>query len=645
MSDINKFTPLWGVWEIEELLGEGSFGKVYKAVRNDFGRRYECAIKHIALPQNDAEVKRLMDEQFINDKSMVSDYYRQVVEDFTGEISIMHSLRGNTNIVAYEDHLIIPKADGIGYDIFIRMELLTGLSDLVKHAMLSEKDVVKLGIDVCTALEVCAAKNLIHRDIKPQNIFVNQEGHYKLGDFGISRRLEKTSSGLSKKGTYSYMAPEVYKGEEYGINVDIYSLGLLMYRLLNGNRLPFLPPAPEPVRYDDNEKALRRRIDGERIPPPANVNAKLGRVISKMCAFDRNERYMNASDVKVELLQLLSSSHEEIPEVTPVAVPIVPPVTAPSTEPIAPAALKEPASLFDNSDNTIAANAENEGTVYKTESTVGLFGSVTPKTEEQQAVSPPENPVIPQQTFHQEQYVTQQSQEHPPQTQQQYTTPQQAEQQPPPEQPPPEQKKEKTSPLLICGFVSVVLITLLIVAFSGGNNEQNKAAATPAPAVQASPTPVPTSAPAAQASPTPVPTPAATPAPAPEPTPTPNIGNDESENREFTFYNDTGYTIDIYWKSTGHSTGESIDFWIDELYQGMNVILPLSYDQWIEHILWDIVIYLYGYHDEDEDDAYEFFDVYFTVWHGDEFYLRMGQNGEPTMISKLWGTSVPPFVD
>ena len=313
MSDIKSFTPLWGVWEIESTIGEGSFGKVYKAVREEFGRRYECAIKHISLPQSDTEIKRLLDDQFSDDKSVASGYYRQIVEDISNEIGIMHSLRGNTNIVAYEDHQIIPKASGIGYDIFIRMELLTELSERVKQSAFTEANAVKMGVDICTALEICAANQLIHRDIKPQNIFINKEGNYKLGDFGVSRQLEKTTSGLSKKGTRPYMAPEVYKGEDYGASADIYSLGLLLYRLLNGYRLPFQPLVPTPLRYDDNEKALAKRMRGEEMPAPAFAGDSLAKVILKMCAFDRNERYHTATEAKNDLLHIANAQEKVVP--------------------------------------------------------------------------------------------------------------------------------------------------------------------------------------------------------------------------------------------------------------------------------------------------------------------------------------------
>ena len=94
-----------------------------------------------------------------------------------------------------------------------------GISDkfygLLCGKQLTEKEVIKLGMDLSKALEYCRKLKIIHRDIKPENIFVSRFGDFKLGDFGIARELERTMSGFSKKGTYSYMAPEMYKGEKY----------------------------------------------------------------------------------------------------------------------------------------------------------------------------------------------------------------------------------------------------------------------------------------------------------------------------------------------------------------------------------------------------------------------------------------------
>ena len=115
------------------------------------------------------------------------------------------------------------------------MELLSSLVNKTADSF-SEAETVKIGMDICNALELCQKAKIIHRDIKPSNIFVNANGDYKLGDFGIAKVLSGATSGMSKKGTYSYMAPEIYKCEPANYTSDIYSLGVVLYKLLNKNR-------------------------------------------------------------------------------------------------------------------------------------------------------------------------------------------------------------------------------------------------------------------------------------------------------------------------------------------------------------------------------------------------------------------------
>ena len=92
------------------------------------------------------------------------------------------------------------------------MELLKPLNDYLRDRVMTEAEVIRLGVDLCTALEVCHRRSIIHRDIKPENVFINEEGIFKLGDFGVSRTLERHTNHMSRKGTYNYMAPEVFNG-------------------------------------------------------------------------------------------------------------------------------------------------------------------------------------------------------------------------------------------------------------------------------------------------------------------------------------------------------------------------------------------------------------------------------------------------
>ena len=302
-SYYKKYEPIFGKWHIVRELGEGSFGKVFEIERRDFGGTYKAALKAITIPQSQSEVKDILASGM--DEQSVTSYFRGFVEEMIAEFVLMSKLKGHSNIVSYEDHDVIQHAEGIGWDIFIRMELLTPLLDYTRKSDLSRSDVIKLGIDICKALEVCRKNNIIHRDIKPQNIFISDLGDFKLGDFGIARTVEKTMGGLSKKGTYHYMAPEVFKSEPYGASVDIYSLGIVLYRFMNNNRLPFFPPFPSPIKFSDSDAALACRMKGETIPAPANADDALSQVILKACAYSPKDRYLSPSDMRRDLEALL----------------------------------------------------------------------------------------------------------------------------------------------------------------------------------------------------------------------------------------------------------------------------------------------------------------------------------------------------
>ena len=290
-------------WNITRLLGEGSYGKVFEIERSEFGQTYRAALKVITVPQSKAEIGSILSEGMSTPQAEA--YFHGIVEELVHEFSIMFKLKGTANIVSCEDLRVLEHPDGIGWDILIRMELLHPLLPYVYEHPMARRDIIRLGIDICKALELCQRYNIIHRDIKPENIFISDNGDYKLGDFGIARTIERTTSGLSKKGTYSYMAPEVYAGREYGFSVDTYSLGLVLYRMLNKNRGPFLPQPPEAITYDNREQALARRVSGEPLPRPFYGEGRLGEIVLKACAFDPKDRYSSPQQLRQELEAIL----------------------------------------------------------------------------------------------------------------------------------------------------------------------------------------------------------------------------------------------------------------------------------------------------------------------------------------------------
>lgn len=303
------FSPIGGDWEIKEKIGAGTYGSVYRAEKRIMNSVYECAVKHISVPPEDFDANQLISDGMAKDEYSVSVIYKDLMVHFKNEIDICHQLRGNTNIVSYEDHFIFPRNNGMGYDIFIRMELLKNIFQYRPAQSWTEREVVDLGIDICSALEILKRHNIIHRDIKPSNIFVSDDGKYKLGDFGEAKVLSGIANSMTIRGSYPYMSPEIFNGKGGAdIRADIYSLGMVMYRLLNNNRAPFVNVYSQTVTSDELELSNQRRFRGEELNIPCNcTNKYLLYAVMKAVSFRPENRWTTPEEFKKYLLSIRSA--------------------------------------------------------------------------------------------------------------------------------------------------------------------------------------------------------------------------------------------------------------------------------------------------------------------------------------------------
>ena len=191
-----------------------------------------------------------------------------------------------------------------GQTYFIVMEFVRG-SDLKtaiqQRGAINQRKVAEIGSQVCQALTVAHNQDIIHRDIKPQNIMVQPDGNVKVMDFGIARAKnsveQKTSSVL---GTAHYISPEQAQGKELTSASDIYSLGIVLYEAATG-KLPFDGP-------DAVSVALMQVKD---MPvPPRDINPKIDPGLESiiMCALAKNpaERFATANDMRLALNDYLA---------------------------------------------------------------------------------------------------------------------------------------------------------------------------------------------------------------------------------------------------------------------------------------------------------------------------------------------------
>ena len=310
-----KYEPVFGKWYITKQLGAGSYGKVFEIQRTDAldGTVYRGALKAITIPSSPEELQSVLDEDGL-DRQGASSYFRETVVALNREIALMNKVKGHSNIVSYEDHDVIEHTDGIGWDILIRMELLTPISQYFKQFdTIPRQAVLRLGIDLCRALEVCEKYSIIHRDIKPANIFISDTGDFKLGDFGVARTASASTGASTFAGTVNYMAPEVFRREKYTASVDTYSLGLVMYQLLNANRMPFYPPYPQPLTALAKERAHDRRLAGEPLPDPVNASGPLADILRKACAPAPADRFASPTEMRLALEAVLNGASDAAP--------------------------------------------------------------------------------------------------------------------------------------------------------------------------------------------------------------------------------------------------------------------------------------------------------------------------------------------
>lgn len=267
---------LVGPFRLGDVLGRGAMGEVYEAAHEETGEPAAVKLLTISAGRNPDMVRRFM-----------------------REVEIASSLKV-PNVVRVLD-ASSPDFAGLPY---IAMERLRGetLSELLRErGRLSAREVGDLVQQIAAGLSAAHAGGIVHRDIKPQNIFQHREGKrriWKILDFGISRLVDgETLTRDQLVGTPAYMSPEQARGEKVDHRTDIYSLAVLAYRALTGR----------PAFSGRDAVAILYAVMNQTPPPPSSLgrgDEELDRVLAKGMAREANERYPSADALAEAFEQL-----------------------------------------------------------------------------------------------------------------------------------------------------------------------------------------------------------------------------------------------------------------------------------------------------------------------------------------------------
>ena len=257
----------WGRLQFLERIGRGSFGEVYRAWDTKLDR--EVAVKLLHAGGANAEGATVLKEA-----------------------RLLARVR-HPNVVTVYD------ADEIDGRVGLWMDFIHGRNleqILGERKKFDDREVTRIGIELCRALSAVHDAGLLHRDIKAQNVMQASDGRLVLMDFGTGRELEKTpSSSLDEAGTPLYLAPEIFQGAQATVRTDIYSTGVLLFHLMTGSY---------PVRGATIEEVAEAHARGQRpdlVARAPGVTKKLAAAIGRAIDLNPSERFESTQDMLAAL--------------------------------------------------------------------------------------------------------------------------------------------------------------------------------------------------------------------------------------------------------------------------------------------------------------------------------------------------------
>ena len=326
-----QVSPLLDAMTVGECFSSHGGVSCYYIHHPESGR--EFVLKKISVPASPDQVQALLLTGAYSDEAEAEEYYRKEAEDLVKEAEERKKLLDCPYILPFLGVQMEKKEDSVGWDVYAVLPRRNSLQEYLSSNAVSHLRGINMGIDLCVAMAALREEGYVHGNLKPGNVFFSDTGRFLLGDFGLIPTEDMQYAVLPEQYRSGYTAPELrnYLG---GLNttVDIYSLGMILYRIYNGNHAPF-------EDEQTNAKAAdARRLEGEALPAPLYADYELTEIIQKACAYDPKDRYQTPDEMRLELENYMRrnavSDHLIVPPIVSDGAPLAPEQAEEKAQPV-----------------------------------------------------------------------------------------------------------------------------------------------------------------------------------------------------------------------------------------------------------------------------------------------------------------------
>ena len=315
MSETKLISPLLDNFDMGEPISDHNGVRCCPAMKKDADDRY--IVKIISVPASQVRLDALLLSGAFADENAALAYFKEVADGIVEEAQALQRLSEQEGFSPIIDWQIVPMDEGVGYEVYLLSPYQKTLEKHFRRSPMTHLSAVNLGLDICAALSTCRRCGYLYVDLRPSNIYLNDQMQYRIGDIGLVKidRLKFTS--LSDRYRSEYTAPEIADAfAALNETVDIYAAGLILYQAYNDGLLPFR----------DDVKI------GDALPAPAYADYEMSEIILKACAPNPEDRWQDPVEMGQAIASYMQRNGANDTPIVP--EPIIP---EPIEEPIAPA--------------------------------------------------------------------------------------------------------------------------------------------------------------------------------------------------------------------------------------------------------------------------------------------------------------------